>query len=92
MHSALVIIERESQVSLPHGFLDRVESDTRIAPISTRLCHGVWLCTLADGLNGLSALIQSIADEKYPYRVLFFDEAPAWIHSPHEFQTGVKRT
>jgi hypothetical protein len=43
------------------------------------LAPGAWQVDLANNPDGLADLHQALKNSPYPYRILFFPEAPQWI-------------
>ena len=88
MHSALVIIEQPASLGLPKFSLQWGQCIKELKSAAEkhksaveRLGDGCALVTMAQGADALSDVLAVAEAASFPYRVLFFKKAPAWIRT-----------
>lgn len=63
-------------------FLFRIQNDAKRPKDTFLLSEGVWQLPLDTELPALGHLIQMAQDDGISIRILFLDDAPAWITHP----------
>jgi hypothetical protein len=86
MHSILIVIEKPTTDELETQQTWRNATRAlygKIHQLETVeiLSENVLLISLANGLQTFESITRICTDWLLPYRVLFFEEAPSWIHS-----------
>ncbi len=83
MNSVLIIIEATSEDRSSRSTWPTLRQEVGALagkyPEIELLSESCLLASLDSGMSPLAALLFELEGAKFPYRVLFFDQPPAWV-------------
>ncbi len=83
MNSVLIIIEATNEDRSSRSTWPQLRQDVRAVagkyPEIELLSESCLLARLDSGMSPLAALLFELEGAQFPYRVLFFEQPPAWV-------------